>query len=61
MKNLKKLNRVQLRTINGSGDCYESCPVGPYGPGYSKSCSDFNALPECCKYRVMVSPDCFPR
>lgn len=61
MKNFKKLNRESLKTINGGGNCYENCPVGPYGPGYPKSCSDFNALPECCKVRVLVSPDCFPQ
>lgn len=61
MKNLKKLNRESLRDINGGAGCAQDCPVGPYGPEFSKSCADFEALPECCKLRVLVSSDCFPR
>ncbi|MDQ1097460.1 MULTISPECIES: bacteriocin-like protein [Chryseobacterium] len=59
MKNLKKLNRVDLKSINGGDTCNFACPAGPYGPGFPKSCADFNALPECCKSKVLVSADCF--
>lgn len=32
MKNLKKLNRGNLKAINGGAVCNENCPPGPYGP-----------------------------
>lgn len=52
--------REHLKSINGGvGNCYEYCPEGPYGPNEAKSCGDFEALPECCKKRVLVSMDCF--
>ncbi|PIF47347.1 hypothetical protein CLU96_4398 [Chryseobacterium sp. 52] len=64
MKNLKKLDRQNLKSINGGngvGSCFENCPPGPYGvgPDYPRSCEDFNALPECCKLRVKVDYFCF--
>lgn len=61
MKNSKKINRENLKSINGGGigNCYENCPVGPYGPDGPRSCGDFHGLPECCKKRVLVSMDCF--
>ncbi|NML71249.1 hypothetical protein HHL23_15770 [Chryseobacterium sp. RP-3-3] len=60
MKNLRKLNRGNLKSVNGGNVCYENCPPGPYGPGpdYPKSCDDFNALPACCKLRVKVDYLC---
>ncbi|AZB10082.1 hypothetical protein EG344_15300 [Chryseobacterium sp. G0162] len=63
MKNSKKIKREHLKSINGGGigDCYENCPVGPYGPNEPRSCGDFYGLPECCKKRVLVSMDCFDR
>lgn len=61
MKNLKKLDRENLKLINGGDTCFEYCPPGPYGvgPEYPKSCEDFNALSECCKLRVRVDYFCF--
>ncbi|MGU3377491.1 bacteriocin-like protein [Chryseobacterium sp. M5A1_1a] len=60
MKNSKKINRENLKSINGGiGRCSESCPPGPYGPDQPRSCDDFNGLPECCKLRVIVSAECF--
>ena len=63
MKNSKKIKREHLKSINGGGigDCYENCPVGPYGPNEPRSCGDFYGLPECCKKRVLVGMDCFDR
>ncbi|WP_407643674.1 bacteriocin-like protein [Chryseobacterium sediminis] len=62
MKNLKKINRNDLKSVNGGiGPCYENCPAGPYGPGEPRSCTDYHALPECCKGRVLVSIECFDR
>ncbi|REC46965.1 bacteriocin-like protein [Chryseobacterium pennipullorum] len=61
MKKVKKLNREYLKKIKGgSDDCNEVCPAGPYGPGLPGSCAEFEALPECCKFIVSVSADCFP-
>jgi hypothetical protein len=59
MKNLKKLKRENLKMINGGAPCNYACPEGPYGPGFPKSCEAFNALPTCCKSKVLVSADCF--
>lgn len=61
MKNFKKLNRKNLKSITGGdvNDCFENCPAGPYGPGEPRSCADYYALPECCKGRVLVSFECF--
>ncbi|WP_276876694.1 bacteriocin-like protein [Chryseobacterium joostei] len=61
MKNSKKINRENLKSINGGGisHCNKSCPPGPYGPNEPKSCGEFMGLPECCKLRVLVSMDCF--
>lgn len=61
MKNFKKLNRQNLKSISGGGlsNCFENCPAGPYGPGEPRSCADYHALPECCKLRVLVSVECF--
>ncbi|WP_139422348.1 bacteriocin-like protein [Chryseobacterium mulctrae] len=63
MKNLKKLNRGELKAINGGAVCNANCPPGPYGPGpgFPSSCEAFHALPECCKSKVLVHADCFPR
>ena len=60
MKNLKKINRNDLKFVSGGiGSCNANCPAGPYGPGEPKSCEDYNGLPECCKGRVLVSFKCF--
>jgi len=60
MKNLKKINRNDLKSVSGGiGPCTANCPAGPYGPGEPRSCADYNALPECCKGRVLVSFECF--
>jgi hypothetical protein len=61
MRKSKKLNRENLKLINGGdiNDCFEYCPPGPYGPGQPRSCADYHALPECCKMRVLVSFECF--
>lgn len=61
MKNLKKLNRVDLKSVNGGAVCNANCPPGPYGPEFASSCEAFHALPECCKSKVLVHADCFPR
>lgn len=61
MKNLQKLNRENLKQINGGGNCNDSCPDASYGPGFERSCDDFESLPACCKGRVIVSHECFPR
>jgi len=62
MKNFKKLNRENLKTINGGAVCYENCPTsGSYGPGFSNSCEDYFALPKCCQSKVLVHSDCFPQ
>lgn len=58
MKNLKKLDRENLKSINGGDVCYENCPPGPYGPDSPRSCDDYEALPACCKLRVMVDFRC---
>lgn len=60
MKNFKKVNRKNLKSISGGdvNDCFEYCPPGPYGPGEPKSCADYHALPPCCKGRVLVSFEC---
>lgn len=59
MKKLSKLQRHNLKLINGGiGSCYEYCPAGPYGPGQPRSCADYDALPKCCKEMVMVSFEC---
>ncbi|UEQ78944.1 hypothetical protein [Chryseobacterium arthrosphaerae] len=62
MRKSKKLNRGNLKSINGGhdiNDCFEYCPAGPYGPDQPRSCADYYALPECCKMRVLVSYECF--
>ncbi|WP_410492562.1 bacteriocin-like protein [Chryseobacterium sp. c4a] len=61
MKNSKKIKRENLKSINGGGpgNCYETCPIGPYGPNDVRSCESFYSLPECCKGRVIVSSECF--
>lgn len=60
MKKTKKLNRANLKSINGGiGICNENCPDGPYGPNQPRSCGDYYGLPECCKRRVLVSYECF--
>ncbi|MDC8098700.1 MULTISPECIES: bacteriocin-like protein [Chryseobacterium] len=61
MRNLKKINRQNLKSVNGGGigPCNEFCPDGPYGPDQPKSCGDYHGLPECCKKRVLVSYECF--
>ncbi len=59
MKNLKRINRKDLKSVIGGDTCNENCPPGPYGPGFPYSCDAFKALPECCKTRVLVSADCF--
>lgn len=59
MKNLKKINRANLKSINGGGTCNNACPPGPYGPGFPSSCEAYDALPACCKSKVLVSADCF--
>lgn len=61
MKNLKRINRENLKSINGGATCNYVCPPGPYGPGLSRSCAAFDALPACCKSKVLVSMDCFPQ
>lgn len=61
MKNSKKLNRENLKSIKGGDVCYENCPPGPYGPGLPRSCDAFHALPACCQSRVLVHADCFPQ
>ncbi|MGO4709120.1 hypothetical protein AB4Y90_08380 [Chryseobacterium sp. 2TAF14] len=61
MKNLKKLHRGDLKSINGGAVCNENCPPGPYGPNFPSSCEAFHALPQCCKTRVLVHADCFPQ
>lgn len=61
MKNLKKINRENLKSINGGATCNYVCPPGPYGPGLPRSCAAFDALPSCCKSKVLVSMDCFPQ
>ncbi|MBM7418823.1 bacteriocin-like protein [Chryseobacterium scophthalmum] len=60
MKNLKKLNRGNLKAINGGAVCNENCPPGPYGPGpsFPRSCEAYNALPKCCQSKVLVHMDC---
>jgi hypothetical protein len=58
MRNLKKLNRENLKSVNGGAVC-GTCPPGPYGPGFPSSCDAFNALPQCCKNKVLVSSECF--
>lgn len=58
MKNLKKLNRDDLKSLNGGAACNSYCPPGPYGPGFPRSCDDYNALPACCQSRVLVSYEC---
>ncbi len=58
MKNLKKMNRLELKSINGGAACNASCPPGPEFPS---SYEAFHALPECCKSKVLVYSDCFPR
>ncbi len=60
MKNLKKLDRKDLKGISGAGTCNYTCPAGPYGPGFPRSCADYDALPACCKPKVLVSVECFP-
>nr|WP_165589263.1 hypothetical protein [Chryseobacterium aquaticum] len=50
-----------MKSINGGAVCNENCPPGPYGPGFPSSCKAFHALPECCKSKVLVHADCFPR
>ncbi|ATL76013.1 hypothetical protein IQ37_14140 [Chryseobacterium piperi] len=61
MKNLKRLDRENLKSINGGATCFENCPPVPYGPGFPRSCAAFEALPQCCKSKVLVSIDCFPQ
>lgn len=62
MKNLNKINRENLKSINGGAQiCNNACPPGPYRPGLPRSCEAFNALPSCCKSKVIVSMDCFPQ
>jgi hypothetical protein len=61
MKNLKKIKRETLKEIQGGTTCNYVCPPGPYGPGYPKSCQNFEALPTCCKSKVLVSYECFPQ
>lgn len=58
MRNLKKLNRDNLKSVNGGGTCNYVCPPGPYGPGFPKSCADYDALPTCCKSKVLLSYEC---
>ena len=57
MKNLKKLNRDNLKKLSGGNVCNHNCPPGPYGPD-PQSCAAFDALPACCKARVIELPDC---
>ncbi|WP_345992071.1 hypothetical protein AAEU33_08660 [Chryseobacterium sp. Chry.R1] len=57
MKNFKILNREHLKAINGSGNCNHVCPSGPFGPD-PESCAVFNAMPECCKARLIELPPC---
>lgn len=57
MKNLKSLGREILKSINGNGGCNYICPPGPFGPD-SQSCAAFEAMPECCKARVLELPQC---
>lgn len=58
MKNLKKLERKNLKSINGGANCNQYCPPGPYGPGLPNSCDDYHALPGCCKSKVLVHVSC---
>ena len=42
MKNLNKINRENLKSINGGAQiCNNACPPGPYGPGLPRSCEAF--------------------
>ncbi|WP_146942492.1 bacteriocin-like protein [Chryseobacterium hagamense] len=58
MKNLKRINRETLKAIHGGATCNYVCPPGPYGPGFPKSCADYDALPACCKSKVLLSYEC---
>lgn len=58
MKNLKRINRESLKAIHGGATCNYVCPPGPYGPGFPKSCADYDALPACCKPKVLLSYEC---
>lgn len=57
MKNSKKLNRENLRSINGGSGCHANCLPGPFGPD-PQSCAAFDAMPACCKARVIELPMC---
>ncbi|MBK1897912.1 hypothetical protein [Chryseobacterium paridis] len=60
MKKSNKLNRENLKSINGGATCNFACPPGPYGPGFPRSCADYDALPACCKPKVLLSFECAP-
>lgn len=58
MKNLKKLDRENLKSIKGGFACNAVCPPGPFGPD-AQSCGIFDAMPACCKARVVELPECY--
>ncbi|WP_347218115.1 hypothetical protein [Chryseobacterium sp.] len=61
MKNLKKLNRKELETVNGAiGSNCSRCPQHTtYGTGPNDApCSAYQALPSYCKACVIVSMEC---
>lgn len=64
MKNLKKMSRKELVTINGAVSNCNGCPPGGFGPGgvaegYDYSCEDYFTIPSRCRTCVFVSSVCF--
>lgn len=57
MKNSKKLNRENLKLIHGGSGCNANCLLGPFGPD-PQSCAAFDAMPACCKARLIELPMC---
>jgi len=63
MKQLRKLNRGNLKQISGGAvppfsHC-NGCPTGAFGPHDSFSCDAYWALPEFCRNCVLVNTECF--